>query len=128
MATEAEVFFMVMNVIEHGMNETAEEANEIDGTNIGQTCLSSHQPHTYCEGIEALKDRTQVVTRIGSDPARDVLSASNNEGKEGVGVVGCTWQPVLNSHPLPVITPSEIRCNKFRVLMFPGMKDLNHET
>ena len=68
--------------------------------------LSSHQRHTYCEGIEALKDRTQaVVTRIGTDPARDVLSAFNNEGKEGVGVIGCTWQLVLTSHPLPVITP-----------------------
>ena len=45
MATEAEVFFMVMNVIERGMNETAEEANEIDVANIGQESVESSAAH-----------------------------------------------------------------------------------
>lgn len=45
-------------------------------------------------------DRMQaVVTRIGTQPARGVLPAFNNEARVGVGVLGCLWaaSPTLPS-------------------------------
>ena len=45
MTEEAVEIFMVMNAIELGMNETAEEAHEVDGTNIGEESVESSATH-----------------------------------------------------------------------------------
>ncbi len=46
MATEEAVKnFMVLNVIELGINETAEEANEVDGTNIDEESVELSAAH-----------------------------------------------------------------------------------
>ena len=46
MATEEAVeIFMVMNVIELGMNETVGEAKEVNGTNVGEESVESSATH-----------------------------------------------------------------------------------